>query len=129
MATYETLVAHDRKASFSTYISDLEAYRKEAQDLPEMLHSARKYEGSAARLVVVVRHGHDYHALVSDPDSGQLVSEDPLEALGPFVLLAGYASGGCFFLLMCLRFWKWRVVRSLIGATQKDLKWIRLSDY
>lgn len=81
MAAYETLAAHNRKDSFAAYISDLEAHRQEAQTLPEMLHSAREYEGSVRQLVVVMRHGQNYHALVSDPDSGQIVSEDPLDAI------------------------------------------------
>lgn len=81
MADYETLVAHDRKDSFAAYISDLEAHRQEAKALPEMLHSAREYEGSTPQMVVVLRHGRNYHALVSDPDSGQITSEDPLDAI------------------------------------------------
>ena len=62
LSGYETLVAHNRKDSLASYISDLEAHRKEAKALPYTLHSAREYKGKAAELVVVVRHGHDYHA-------------------------------------------------------------------
>ena len=67
--------------SMATHLSVLEGHRQRAEALPHTLHSARYHDNAESRLVVLIRCRERCHALVVEPKSQRVVSEDAQVAL------------------------------------------------
>lgn len=81
---FEAIYPLERKGeekSLAAHLSVLEGHRQRVEALQHTLHSARYYDGAEPRLVVLIRCGERYHAVVVAPESQHVVSEDALAAL------------------------------------------------
>ena len=67
--------------SLASHLTVLEGYRRQAEQLPGTLHSARYYDGAEPKLVVLIRCGECYFPLVVQPGSQENVREDMPTAL------------------------------------------------
>lgn len=65
----------------AAHLSILEKYRERAEKLPHTVHGIREYAGSEHRLVLVFRYDQRVHAVIFDPLSGRIVSEEATVAL------------------------------------------------